>query len=376
MFDFTLLRRYEDFVGWPDTPDNVVQQSPIFYRQKIAGSAAYTRGVQIIQPSHPSTTTNLALASQTLNVERYVDFVAYDWRNKRVTTISTDPSATTNYSQASENSLPFEVSPAFFDPEVLAKYKNDTDKYAVEDRRIHCRAAWELCSYDTNEVGQIHVYICYLRNLPYTEQLYWRSFNQRPKAGISERAWRTDFRGEWVDIVDPLERVKRILRVWEKERRPWWTLRDATSMRRAATPRTGSVDEWAQEVKNLAALVIEGFRIEAIRARLEEMGSQWSPDERSLALLEKVLSGDASSGDTYRLHGLRLVQRIRSKIGAHARGTDAATLMTESIRRHGTYTAQFEDLCLTVERELKCIGRAFGAASDAATADGIAENRG
>ena len=374
MFDFTLLRRYEDFGGWPDTPDNVVEQNPIFYRQRIAGSSAYARGVQIVHPSHPSTTTASAIAQQRLGNERYVDFLAHDWRNKRVATISTDPSATTNYFQANENSLPFELSPAFFDPEVLAKYKNNTDKYAIEDRRIYCRAAWVLRGYDTNEAGQIHVYICYLRTLPYAEQLYWKSFNRPPKARISERAWKTDFCGEWVDLVDPLERVKCVLRAWGEKRTPWWTLRDASSMRRAATPRTGSVDEWAQEIKNLATLVIEGFRIESIRARLDEMGLRWTPEEKSLALLEKVLSRNASSNDDHRLHGLRSVQRIRSKVGSHSRGSEAANIVAEAIRKHGTYTVQFENLCLTVERELKCIGGELGATSDGSDADGTAEN--
>ncbi len=58
----------------------------------------------------------------------------YDWRNKRVTKISTDPAATTNYFQAEGNALPFELSPAFFRPEVLLKYKADRDKYTVGER--------------------------------------------------------------------------------------------------------------------------------------------------------------------------------------------------------------------------------------------------
>ena len=60
----------------------------------------------------------------------YVKFLAHDWRNRRITKISTDPNATTNYFVAHENSLPFETSPAFFRPEVLLKYKADQDKYA------------------------------------------------------------------------------------------------------------------------------------------------------------------------------------------------------------------------------------------------------
>jgi hypothetical protein len=72
---------------------------------------------------------------------RYVEFIAQDWRNNRLARISTDPAATTNYFEAAKNSLPFEVSPAFFRPDVLLKYKADCDKYTIESRQIHCRAA-------------------------------------------------------------------------------------------------------------------------------------------------------------------------------------------------------------------------------------------
>jgi hypothetical protein len=63
-----------------------------------------------------------------------VTFIAEDWRHKKIAEISTDPVATTNYFLAKENDLPFELSSAFFKPEVLSKYKTDRDKYTVDDR--------------------------------------------------------------------------------------------------------------------------------------------------------------------------------------------------------------------------------------------------
>lgn len=34
-------------------------------------------------------------------------------------------------------------------------------------------------------------------DLPIAEQRYWKAFNEAPKAGISKRAFETDFQGEW-----------------------------------------------------------------------------------------------------------------------------------------------------------------------------------
>jgi hypothetical protein len=96
---------------------------------------------------------------------KYVELITLDWRNKRVAKVSTDPKATTNYFEAHSNSLPFEVSPAFFRPDVILKYKTDKEKYTVGERDITCRAAWHLKAFDVNEAGQVFAYIRYLRDL-------------------------------------------------------------------------------------------------------------------------------------------------------------------------------------------------------------------
>ena len=364
MFDFMLLR-FGEFRRWPDSPEDVIKCNSIFYRQKIdPGKAGYTRGAQIIRPARPDTAIFSAMKHGGRERKQYVEFTAWDFRNQRVSNISTDPQATTSYFETEGNSLPFATSPAFFKPEVLAKYKSDSEKYAIEGDYIRCRGGWTLRHYDVNEAGQIHAYICYLRDIPYSEQLYWKSFNEQPKAGISERAFKTHFKGEPVDPTDPLVRINQILGRWEESDVSWWKLRDPESSRRVTTPLTGSIDEWAQELKNLSTYIIEGFEIKAIRTKLDEMGLTWTDKEKSLALLERILCGAVPIGEVQKLVGLRLVQRVRSKVGAHARGSEAQGIADGAIREHGSYTAHFEDVCRTIEGELEYIEQAFGAAPD------------
>lgn len=214
-FDFTLLHR-NTFNMWPEGPETVIRESErLIYRQKVdPGVAAYTTGVQLIAPRRPSRAIFDDLRGGHKD-RQYVDFTALDWRNKRVAKISTDPKATTNYFEAHGNSLPFELSPAFFRPDVILKYKTDKDKYAVGERDITCRAAWHLQAFDVNEAGQIFAYICYLRKLPYAEQLHWQSCNEVPKAGISERAITHDFKGEFTTFKDPLREVVSIVKSWQ-----------------------------------------------------------------------------------------------------------------------------------------------------------------
>ena len=58
--------------------------------------------------------------------------------------------------------------PRFFRAEVLSKYKNDPDKYTIneEHRSISCRGSWDLRSYGISEAGQVYAYICDLMLLP------------------------------------------------------------------------------------------------------------------------------------------------------------------------------------------------------------------
>ena len=365
MFDFTLLRRGNDFSfsHWPNGPEDVCRESvDFFYRQKIdPGKAAYTTGVQIIPLSRPKSEILSSMQESWFGRKEgpYVEFIAHDWRNKCITKISTDPDATTNYFEASENSLPFELSIAFFGPDVLAKYKADQDKYTIMSGMISCRNAWELRSYHVNEAGQVHAYICDLRKLPHKEQLYWLSFNEKPKAGISKSVIETDFMGEWPSVANPLHEVLYIAGEWHRLDVTWWKLVDEDLLRSVSTPLTNSRQEWAKAFSDLSKLVIEGFQVKAIRAKLREMGIAFDKDEKSLSLIERFLIGRCELGAGERLSGLREVHLIRSKVSAHSGGSDAVNLANQALEAHDTYAAHFESVCKTVAEELKLIEQAF-----------------
>ena len=360
MFDFTLFQRGK-FSGWPDGPTKEINESQdFFYHQKVMpGHAAFTRGVQVIRPRRSSQTIFTAISDGWFGEKskRYAEFIAYDWRNKLETKISTDPAATTNYFQVDGNALPFELSPAYFRPEVLLKYKADRDKYAVGERDVSCRAAWHLEAIDVNEAGQIHAYICYLRRLPYEEQLHWLFYNEPPKAGISERAVTNDFRGEWVSFVQPLQKVLSIIHRWHEDKVAWWTLREETLLDRVNTPLSESRDEWAEAYMDLAKLVIEGFETKAIRARLDAVQVLYIKEDRTIALLEKLLNQADAEGEVQKLVGLRTVQNLRSKAKGHVGGGEAQQLAQNALMEHESFANHFQHVCTQVADELEIIGR-------------------
>ncbi|MCX5497478.1 hypothetical protein OSH11_22455 [Kaistia dalseonensis] len=361
MFDFTLLR-YGQFSGWDEGPDDVVRRSDdLIYRQKISGNSAYTRGVQIIRPRDARKVGGEISGRWSGGVKHeHVTFTVQDWRHEcQIADISTDPASTTNYFEAENNDLPYEMSPAFFRPEVLSKYKTDREKYTVGDRDISCRAAWTLRAYDVNEAGQVFAYLVYLRALPYEEQLHWKSFNQPPRAGISERAFINDFKGEFVHFQHPRSEILSILQRWRALEISWWKLRDEGLLNRANPPISSSKDEWADAIMDLTQLVVEGFETKALRAILKKLGVPYT-DEKTIALLEKIVSAKNPVGGPVQLEGLRTAQHIRSKVKGHAGSTEGLSLARNALAGYGTYADHFKHLCSLIASDLEQIEVTLG----------------
>ena len=371
LFDFTLTRP-DRFDGWPDfAPPKVRDSNPeLVFKQKIfPGFGSYARGYQFVyvSPSHE------VWARQRERWfggggEKGVEFWAHDWRNRTITKISTRSGATANYFNAEGTTLPFELSPAFFRPEVLHKYTADPEKYTVKDRGIHCREAWTLRAYGVNDAGQVSAYICYLRDLPYQEQLYWQSFNEKPKAGLPDDVVRPDFHGMLPSKDPPLSRVEYVLRGWNREGRSWWKVRNQRVMDTLRVPRGDSSQEWASAFQALATAVVEGFLVRPIRRLLADRSVEFRKEDQSITLLEKAIAAadiTGTQGDSIPLDGLREAQRIRSKVATHAGGSVAETLKRDALRDYGTFAGHFEAVCDRIANELAAVDNALKLLSQA-----------
>ena len=241
MFDVTSVGN--GFHGWNKGEERSVENQEFnlyFHSHREGVNGSWLRGVQIIRPRLSSEGFGQYLYDKDRQPKQYASFLTLDWKNKRVTEVSCAPNAMASYFER-DSPLPFQISPVFFNAAVLDKYKADPEKYSLEHRSISCRNAWHLQTYDVNDAGQVHTYIRYLGYLPYSEQLYWKAFNEKPKSPISRRAFTTDFEGQWYEGPDPLRDLQAILTDLHTSGLEWFTLREPNLVSQVHYPLTTSV---------------------------------------------------------------------------------------------------------------------------------------
>jgi hypothetical protein len=206
-FDFTRFKA-EGFNGWGDHPRIDHKAPDLFYDGGSIGNASYVHGRMIVRSTIPlqQLIDEWKEASNPTRKKEYATFKIFDRKNNVKVETSCAPEFLSTYFQKSD--LPWEISPAFFRPDILHRFKADPEKYSLDDRSISCRNAWYLKSFDINEAGQVHAYIGDLARLPIEEQRYWQSFNEWPKETISKRAHENDILGEFSSEYDPLHLLK------------------------------------------------------------------------------------------------------------------------------------------------------------------------
>lgn len=72
---------------------------------------------------------------------------------------------------------PLEMTPTFFRKNVLDKYYGNPNKYEVQDGIIDCLGGWSL-RIDNNQRDYVVVMLVDLGYLPYSEQQYWKTYNE------------------------------------------------------------------------------------------------------------------------------------------------------------------------------------------------------
>ncbi len=237
---------------------------------------------------------------------------------------------------------------------------------ATSARKAGDRATFpcpHLETYGINDAGQVHSYLIYLSRLPYNEQLYWQSFNEAPKAPISETTYRREFLGEFVADENPLRSLKNELRELGEKAPGLWKCKEERLFETVHLPVTSSEREWSGEILELAKLMVEGLEAVYLRRKAVEAGVVEIEKLGSIALIEAILRSRGWEDDAVGsiVAPLREVQMLRTKLRGHASGPGTRSIVAEVVKRHGSYVAHFRWLTsesqASVRRLIECAER-------------------
>ena len=358
-FDFTRVR-HGSFGGWSGERHFDYKAHDLFYHGGEMGThGSYVNGRQIVRPALTLEEIVRAHMEERNPTKReYATFKAVDLKTGERIEVSCSPKCVSNYFQP-ESSLPLEMSPVFFNGEVLHRYKADPEKYRLDDRTIYCRGTWSLRTYDVNDAGQVHTYLRYLAELPYREQVYWQSFNEWPKSSLSERAITTDFKGEVYTEYDPLHAIKRKVMELDGERPVWWNPRGEALVKAVRYPVTTSASEWANEVLAMDQLVGEALQVKGLRALARKLDRAVQTDWGAFKLLEECLVGSGVSDDEAReaVQAFKTVRELRNVTKGHGATQRRLEKEKEVKTRFGSFRAHFASLASECDKALDLIVR-------------------
>ena len=170
------------------------------------------------------------------------------------------------------------------------------------------------------------------------------------------------FLGRWAESEDNLDAVKAILDEWHETGVKWWGVRDTHAIGRVVSPHSQSRQEWAVACGHLCIAVVECFSVKYIRTALKNADIAYNANDKSLKLLEKLIS--ERNGSECKLEGLRELVTVRNKVYGHLPGSDAKKLVDETLRRHGSFADHWQTICKQVTTELRTIERCLKGATD------------
>ena len=340
-----------------DKLNEIYANRTIIRNTKNLHSSSYIRGFQIIRNTKPTKYLMSKLTRENLEPKKYEVFITQDFKHKKIDQVSCDPSKLDSYFVDTDR--PFQTSPVFFKPDVLLKYKQDPEKYTLDQRYISCRNSWSLQTYDINDAGQVFTYICYLGDLPYNEQLHWKQYNETPKAGISQRAFKTDFEAEWDLEYEPLSELQSSLESLSNPKGDIWRCIDNGLNSQLHYVVSTSVKEWADEIQTLDKLVVEGFNYSSLK-RIGQALNIVDSKLGSIRLLGEILKAKGINTQEVEqiISPLVEIQYLRTKFSAHlSEPNEKDHIRKKLISKHGSLKDHFHDLIERTDKSFKSLSK-------------------
>jgi hypothetical protein len=238
---------------------------------------------------------------------------------------------------------PHYLTPIHFRKDVLKKYLEKPSLYSVEDGYLRCGSMWGL-RMDNDHEDKVVVFLGDLgRDLPESEQRYWRSFNVRPDGGLSETCFKRSFLAEFADPTNPDLAIKferrRLLEKWHEafgfELYVEFHKDDAGVLTDLRVPIS---DEWIEfdRCTIAATKVFIDYLNESQLAKLaatEVARMKANDPDKPVRGIDKLQAWLRQNGGGNApedlIASLRLLQELRSKSAAHRKSSALTALLTD-----------------------------------------------
>ena len=257
--------------------------------------------------------------------KKHVEFIIDVDEDGDEITHTSDPDVLANYFGANPDA-PHHLTLVHFRKQVLDKYYQEPSKYTVEDSMLHCGSLWGL-TIDNHHDDKVCAWLGELgRDLPYTEQLHWRSHNIPPEGGVSRTYFKRQILAEFTDSGQPEHLFRESYQKLQdtcKEYLGWQLLLpldtdDEYHFKNLRVPATDEQRDFDELVLSLTKILIDSLNERRLNTLISK--DQKAKLKGSIARLEAVLSAHDVEGAAERIAFLRKLQSLRSSSAAHRKG--------------------------------------------------------
>jgi hypothetical protein len=270
----------------------------------------------------------------------------------------------------SSKAQPDYLVPVHFRKQVLDKYYQQSCKYSVEDGYLRCGGLWGM-QMDNHHKDKVIAWLGDLgRDLPYKEQLHWKSYNIPPAGRCSQTFFKRQILAEFADSDNPEHIFKSHYAELSnicKANLGWPLLLplvkgDAHYLRSVRIPSSNEQKDFDDLVLALSKILIDSLNENEILKLIP--ASEHSETTGSIRRLEKMLVVRKINNYEDHIEFLRNLQSLRSSGTAHRKGWEYEKLSNEMGLGGDTLQRDFETILIKsirfleylisiVERELK-----------------------
>ena len=266
--------------------------------------------------------------------EKCVDFIiGVDDNGEEILNTCDHKSLANNF--GANPGAPHYLTPVHFRKSVLDKYHGLSSKFSVEDSYLHCGHLWGM-QMDNHHADKVCAWLGDLgRDLPYEEQLHWRSHNIAPVGSVSEVYFKRQIMAQFADSDQPEHIFKynygklheACLRHLEWQLLLPLAKEDQHYLAAIRIPTTEEQRDFDELILALTKIIVDSLNEKKLNALIptDEQGEI----KGSISRLENALKTCQINDHEEHIQFLRILQNLRSSGTAHRKGSNYKKIAEE-----------------------------------------------